>query len=297
MDLVHVLKALSHERRWVIVGACVALLAACLAMFKISVLPPELTPRSSAIAAGSTEVLVDSQQTFLGDLRREIEPLTQRAGAYAHFVESQAVVDALSRTTKIPSQDIALHGPVSAPSEAAAPTSEQRANDLSQDAEPYRVQVNFNGELPILSIFTQAPTVDGARVLANGMATALRTVVADIQEHSDKGVNRVDSVQIRQLGVAKAGMVSESASYVLGVLAFIGVFGASCIFILVARNFGVAWRKSDEEIGGLDPDRVAAHRAVHGQAPDHPPVGLTANDGGDGLPWEEDVRHQHATDY
>lgn len=289
MDLVHVLKALWNDRRWVVVGAVVALVAALISMFRIS--PFSLTPRSSDIAAATTEVLVDSQETFLGDLRREIEPLTLRAGAYAHFVESEAVVNALSHASKVPAREIAIHGPVANASEAADPTSEQRANDLRKDSEPYRVQVNFSGELPVLSIYTQAPTVEGARRLANGMAAALRSVVSSVQ--SDNGsVTKANSVRIRQLGPAQAGIVSESASYVLGVLVFVGVLGAACILILVARNVGEAWRESDEvkaPAHGLDPilDRAPAAEQ---------PVTLAdqrAPDVGD-IAWDDGARHHRA---
>lgn len=293
MDLVHVLRALWNDRRWVAVGAAVALVAALISMFKISPLSFEMTPRSSQIAAATTEVLVDSEETFLGDLHREIEPLTLRAGAYAHFVESEAMVNALSRASKIPAEQIAVHGPVANASEAADPTSEQRANDLRQDSEPYRVQVNFSGELPVLSIYTQAPTVEGARRLANGMATALRSVVSNIQDQSDSGLTKVDSVKIRQLGTAQAGVVSESASYVLGFLVFLGVFGAACILILVSRNVGDAWRESDE----ADAARVDLnHVSNHPPAPEHPPVtlaGPTGHQAADEIPWDDDVRQRH----
>jgi hypothetical protein len=297
MDLVHVLKALSRDRRWVIVGALVAALAATVSMFKVSPLSLELTPRSSEIAAATTEVLVDSQETFLGDLRREIEPLTLRAGAYAHFVESQAVVNALAKASDLSPEQIAVHGPVANASEASDPTSEQRANDIRQDSEPYRVQVNFSGELPVLSIYTQAPTVPGALRLANGMATALRTVVGDIQSHGEKGIATSDEVRIRQLGTAQGGVVTESASYALGLLVFIGVFGASCILILVLRNFGAAWRSDDEGAGGLGSTQAPQHPTP----PQQPPVVLTdpASTGTvDGIDWDKDVRHhEHATDY
>jgi hypothetical protein len=294
MDLVHVLKALWNDRRWVIAGASVALVVALISMFRISPTSFSLTPRSSDVAAATTEVLVDSQDTFLGDLRREIEPLTQRAGAYAHFVESEAVVNALAESSGIPANRIAVHGPVANASEAADPTAEQRANDLHADSEPYRVQVDFSGELPVLSIYTQAPTVESARRLANGMAAALRTVVSDIQSASADSVTRANSVRIRQLGTAQAGVVSESASYVLGVLVFIGVLGAACILILVARNVGQAWRESDEAAAGIDPvlDRPPA--------PGQPPVTLAgqAVPDVDAIAWDDEARHRHhaATD-
>jgi hypothetical protein len=292
MDLANVLKALWNDRRWVVVGAVVALAAALVSMFRISPLSLSLTPRSSDVAAATTEVLVDSQQTFLGDLRREVEPLTLRAGAYAHFVESEAVVDALARASKVPAREIAIHGPVANASEAADPTSEQRANDLRRDSEPYRVQVNFSGELPVLSIYTQAPTVDTARRLANGMATALRSVVSSIQNGSDSSLTRANSVRIRQLGTAQAGVVSESASYVLGVLVFIGVLGAACILILVSRNVGEAWRASDEAAAsaGLDP--------VLDRPPPTEQASVTLADqrasNVEGIAWDDGGRHHHA---
>jgi hypothetical protein len=246
MDLVQILRALWKDRLLVALGVGVALLAMLVSVFHVSSFPPSLTPRASNIASASTEVLIDSRRTFLGDLRREVAPLTERAGTYAHFVASDAVVAALADATGIPAERIDISGPQVNASEAAAPTAEQRANEIRQGDRPYRVQVDFGGELPILSIYAQAPTTEAAVLLANGMSTALRSVIDDFQVGSDKGVSGTNRVQIRQLGPAQGGVVGERASYVLGGLVFIGVLGAWCIFILVGRNVAAAWRRENE---------------------------------------------------
>jgi hypothetical protein len=238
MELIHVLKVLWRSRWLVAIGAAVALVGALVVSSRLSLMPPGLQDPTVRVGAASAEILVDAPKSALGDLRRETLPLTARSGILARFLGADGATDAIARESGIPEKDIAVAGPKltidGVPDQAAA----ERANKLRATAS-HLLQVQAADDLPLLTIFTQAPTAEGARKLANGTATALGKYLATYQQEADIPEGR--RTTIRQAGTARADEIVEKPSPVMPVAAFCFLLGAWCFAILAWPRVRQTW--------------------------------------------------------
>jgi hypothetical protein len=250
MELVHILNLLWRSRALVAVGAGLALLAA---------IAVGMRGQTTTAGQASAEILIDAQDSALGDLRRDVVPLVARSGIFARFLGADGVTQAIADDAGVREDDIAVVGPKlsvdGVPDEASA----ERALTVKDDA-THLVQVQQGDQLPLLTIFAQAPSEDEARSLANGTAGALQQYVTDYQEEAAIPENR--RVTIRQLGTAQAGEVTQSPSAILPVAVFFVVFGLSCLAIL-------AWPRVKESWGSLETAQPAA--ALNGDSADREP--------------------------
>lgn len=236
MELVEILRTLWGRRIVVAVGAVVALLLALTVLYKPT-LPPE--SRTTTIGAGSTEILIDAPKSTLGDIQRDITSLVSRGGILSRFLVTDEAAQGIGRESGLPARDITVAGAKlsidGVPDQSAA----NRAIRLGSSGR-YLVQVQQGDDLPLLSIFTEAPTAAEARKLANGTAAALAKSVTDIQ--AETGVPEKRRLTIRQLGSARSGELTEKPSVVLAFVVFCLAFGAFCLALLAGPWVVMAFR-------------------------------------------------------
>lgn len=233
MELVEILKSLWRSRAWVVVGAVLAVAAAIAAGTR---------GQTTQGGTASAEILIDARESALGDLRRETLPLVARSAIFARFLGADGATDAIAREAGLPTEEIAVLGPKllidGVPDQASA----ERAIELSDEAD-YLIQVQQGDDLPLLTIFTQAPTKEGASGLANSTAAALERYVSKYQERAAIPERR--RVTIRQLGSARSGDFKESPSAILPFAVFLAIFGLSCLAILAWPSITAAWRSPE----------------------------------------------------
>jgi capsular polysaccharide biosynthesis protein len=230
MELVHILKSL-WVRKYLVAVAFVLAVAVAAALHS----------KGTKVQGGtaSAEILIDAEQSALGDLRRDTLPLVARSGIFARFLGADGVTDAIAREAGIPVKDIAVIGPKlridGVPDQEAA----ERASQM-MGAASHLLQVQQGDDLPLLTIYTQAPSPEGARKLANGTADALEAYVSRYQE--EVGIPEKRRVAIRQLGEARASEFESAPGVVLPFMAFCVVFGLSCLAVIAWPNVKAAWR-------------------------------------------------------
>jgi hypothetical protein len=243
VELVHVLRQLSRRRRWVIVAALVAALAATATSYQIHVAPPSLEKRSLGVGAASTQVLVDAPRSSLANLDEDPAPLSSRALVYAQAMSGLQARSAIARESGLPERVIVTKGPFSSDANRSNfqnQPSEPRANAVLTEGDGYRLVFDAQQQLPIISIYAQAPTADGAQRLANGASRAMRRYVTKL----DKGQGKpAKPVVLRDLGPAEGGTVSKGVNLPIVVLAFIAVFGIGCVLIVLSSGFLREWRR------------------------------------------------------
>jgi hypothetical protein len=230
MELVHILKSLWARRYLVAVGFVVALAVAAMAYTK---------GETVKVGTASAEILIDAEQSALGDLRRDTLPLVARSGIFARFLGADGVTDSIAREAGIPKRDIAVVGPKLRIDGVPDQESAERANQMRGGAS-HLLQVQQGDDLPLLTIFTQAPTRDGARKLANSTADALEAYVTRYQDEA--GTPEKRRVAIRQLGEARSSEFESAPGLVLPFMAFCFVFGLSCFAIIAWPSIRAAWR-------------------------------------------------------
>lgn len=237
MDLVRILNELWDRRRWVVAAAVVALLAGISTSYKL----PSFEKKAQENGAASAQALIDSTQSTIGDVERDPTPLAARAVVLAQYMSSPEARTAIAKRMGLSPQQISAEGPFSTLTERSsyqAIPAGPRANQLTEEDALYRLVFDAQLELPIVSIYAQGPTADGAAKLAASATATLRSYVAGL----DKGVPRENRITATTLGAPEGGIVNSSASPVLAVLAFLGTFILLCVLIVVGSGLTRQWR-------------------------------------------------------
>lgn len=249
MELASTLKILWKRRRLVALGALVAAIAAMLSTYTVSLFPPGLHDRTNVFATASTQLLVDTPDSAFADLENEMTPLETRASVFARFLATPAALELIAREAKLPLDSIEAQGPydINLPVINQEPTAGKRSTQIIGEGALYRLRFENNPVLPIVAIFAQAPTKDGAIALANAVPRALRTYVQRIQaqQHTPPGRR----VVIRKLGDATGGVVNAGADVQIAALVFLVVFGAWCMLLVPAQTLARGWRQAGRPDG------------------------------------------------
>lgn len=246
MELARTLKILWHRRRLLALGALIAMVAAMLSVYQVGLFPPSLKSRTNVFAAASTQILVDTPGSAFADLNSELEPLDARAGVFARFLASPVAVALIAREAKLPFDAIEARGPydLNLPLSQQEPTAEKRSSQIIGEGAVYRLRFENNPALPIVSVFAQAPTTDGAVALAAAAPAALRSYVSRLQKQQQTPAD--SRVEIRQLGNATGGIVNKGANLQIGTLVFIVVLAGWCMLLIPAQTIARGWREAGD---------------------------------------------------
>jgi hypothetical protein len=244
VELVRIIEKLWRHRVLVSLGVLLSTLAALATAYHLTLLPPTLESRSIEFGSASTQVLIDAQTSPLLDLDAQLEPLSTRAEIYARLVESNEVRTAIARRVHLPPEQLVIEGRGGELGARATrePAAEQRANQLRGEAQTNRVLFVAEEGLPVVSVYTQAATAEGAVVLAKAAADGLIAYLEDLQ--SSRRVPERRKVEFRTLGDPEGGPVNEGASKVVALLAFISVMIAWCFGVLLLSGVFEGLRES-----------------------------------------------------
>jgi len=247
MEFAKTLKILWKRRRLVALGACIAAIAAMLSICTVSLFPPGLHNRTNVFATASTQLLVDTPDSAFADLANEMTPLETRASVFARFLATPAAIELIAREAKLPLDSIEAQGPydINLPVINQEPTADKRSTQIIGEGALYRLRFENNPVLPIVAIFAQAPTRDGAVALADAVPRALRAYVEQIQAHQHTPPER--RVVIRKLGDATGGVVNAGADKQIAALVFLVVFGAWCMLLVPAQTLARGWRQAGQD--------------------------------------------------
>jgi hypothetical protein len=264
-------------RRWplLVVGVLVAAVAAVSSVYRLE--GTKLKARSLQHSSATTQVLVDTPSSVLGNISQSLEPLNTRAEVYANFMASPAVLKLIGEQTGISGEQLYAAGPVNAnePRVVQEPTALKRNVEITGETAPYRLNFESQANLPTITINSQAPTTKQAVRLANAGAVSLQQYVTSLEN-----ANRISAhsrVTIRQLGSAHGAVVNGGISKALATIVFLVVFIFWCVFVLAATRFRKNWRASAVLTQAWDPENredqyghVAdgEHRGSHAQGDD-----------------------------
>ena len=156
-------------------------------------------------------------------------------------MRSNAVKEAISDATGIPADSIVAQGPYTTAggSQNLPRPSEARANEVRGEKDGYRLVFDYQQDLPIVSIYAQAPSAKSAIRLAAGTVEGVRTYISRLER--EQNVPAHAQTQIRELGAAEGGTVNAGADPIMAVLAFVGISiaGLGGILALTALARGV----------------------------------------------------------
>jgi hypothetical protein len=250
MEFALVLRELLSHRRALLVGAVVALLVAILSVYRISGFG--LKARGLQHSSASTQVFVDTTSSVLGSIGPALEPLQQRAAAYANFMASPTIMQLIGQRAGIAGDRLYAAGPVDSlvPRVVEEPTAVERNVEIVGEVAPYRLNFNDDPTLPTVGIYAQAPSTTQAIALANAAAWALADYVAGIQSANKTPASQ--RVVIRQLGSAKGGVSDSGISLSIALLAFLATFFVWCLGVLVLTRMRGTWKAA----GAVEAERT-----------------------------------------
>ena len=141
--------------------------------------PPGFTPRSYEIAAATTHVIVDTPRSVLIDLRQDtydLESLRNRAVLLGNVIASSGVLNQIAARVGVRAEDLQVQAPLTRAQLTPSVSSGQRrsTSDIVKSPEEYRLNIEANPSVPVLDIYGQAPTAEGAATLVNVSVARLR---------------------------------------------------------------------------------------------------------------------------
>ena len=232
-----------RHRFWLIPGVLIAVLAVLLKSYTIQLVPPSLERDSAEFAAASTQVLVDfPKRSSILDIASNTDPLVDRANIYSRLAPSPAVLELIARRAGIDAALIDARGPFKPGGERLMrePTAERRATQLRGERDEYRLRFDSEPDdyIPVVNIYSTAPTVAEATRLADAAADGLRAYVARIEREDGLPADR--SVRVRPLGTATGGVVNPGADRQIALLTFAATFVIWCLVVLLVSG---VWRR------------------------------------------------------
>jgi capsular polysaccharide biosynthesis protein len=256
MDLAQILRTLGRRKFALTIVVILAIAAALATGYKVSFNPPKLASKAVPSGQATTQILVDSPQSAIADLKQDTAPLVTRATVFAQFMTSSTIRERISNATGIPASQITAEGPFSGPGEPqnTVTPSEARGGQVRAQTHPYRLTFVAQEQIPLVSVYASAPTAPQAAKLANGVYTAVRGYVDEIA--AADATNPEHRVTVRQLGTAGASTVTTGGSKAIMVLAFLAIIIFGCLLIIAIA----ALRRSGEEIDDAVEEYVGALR-------------------------------------
>jgi hypothetical protein len=247
MELALVLRELWDRKIALALGLLVAIVAAVLSVYRLDGF--KLKPRALQYSGATTQVFVDAPSTVLGNVTSAVAPLTTVATLDANFMASPTVLNSIGQIAGVPGDQIYAAGPVdpSQPRAVVEPTALKRNVQLTGETAPYKLEFSNDPNLPMVGIYSQAPTTKQAIALANAAASGLAGYVTNLQ--ATENVPPKFRLTIRQLGRAVGGVVNAGISKKLAGIVFFAVFVLWCVLVLVGSRFRKTWQASAQAYG------------------------------------------------
>jgi hypothetical protein len=263
MEFALVLRELWGKKGWLAVGVLVSLIAVVLSIYQVQLLPPKLVKHDLQYSSASIQAFVDTPESFVGDVTRDITPGINRATVFANLMASPGAMGIVGRYAGIPGDQIWAAGPIDPTQQRVVvePTATKRNFQVSGESLPYRIDFLANPNLPIVSIYTQAPTTAQAVSLANASVRGLNDYI--YLQQTQQHIPVAARVVVRTIGPANGATVNGGIAKKLAFIVFVAAFAGWCVLVLIASRLRANWRRSGLmlQIGRVISDREGFFRA------------------------------------
>jgi hypothetical protein len=245
----------------VLASALLATFAAVWSVASISLFPPGLKSRGEGIATAQTQVVVDTPYSAVLDLRQptnDIDGLKNRAVLIGTLMSSTDVRGDIARRAGIPVERLHVVAPRTP--EQPRPVQDSSAKpgpgDLLKSTDQYRLDVQANPTIPLLTIDAQAPTAQASQRLANAGISGLRDYLKGLAA-SDGAPNGLQ-VRLRQLGAARGSVINQGVQAQVAIVVFALVFLLSLLAAMLIARVRRGWQLTAPKHDG---DEGRAHPA------------------------------------
>jgi hypothetical protein len=224
----------TRTRRILAVGVVSALAALGCAIANSGIIggfPPKLRLNHLQIAAATSHVNVDMESgrpplvQLRGTPPADVRTLTYRAELLGRVMVSQPVLERIEKRCGIRAGQLSGLGRTTAnvPIALIEPDSERRASEIRASKTPFRLEMQSRPLLPVIDVYTQAPTVEGATCVADAAPLALAEYMRSLALEQRVSVETLASLQ--PLGPARGSVTNGGAAVTIAMLTFVTVFG------------------------------------------------------------------------
>jgi hypothetical protein len=241
------LRELSKLKTGLIVSAVLAFAVAFTSIYRIGLSPPGVHPRALELGAATTQVLVDTPTSQAADLSNinsdplAIVALNSRATLLGNVMASTPVRAYIGRLVGVDASQIQATTPITAnvPRSVTEPPSAPRATDLIASTDHYKIDVQVDPTVPVITVSAEGPSEDSAVRLANAAVEGLRQYLADLSVRQNVAPDK--QVKLEQLGPAHGGVVNKGMAVEVALLVFFGVFGICCCAVIFLSRAREGW--------------------------------------------------------
>lgn len=235
------------------VGLAIVLVLATLAaarfLFAISLLPPGIAAKPFGLASASTHVLVDTPRSSAIDLREDtysFTELTNRTLLLGNLMASPPVREYIARRSGVPAQSVIVSPPATIDQPRALPDSlrKPKSTDILKSPDEYRLSIQANPTVPILDVYSEAPTSQEALDLANGAVRGLRDYLSVLA--ASRSTPPSAQVRLKQLDRATGGSIAKGTSIQFAIVAFVLVFATASAAVLFIARVRRGWSASGD---------------------------------------------------
>jgi hypothetical protein len=160
-------------------------------------------------------------------------------------MDSGPVREFVARRAGIPAGALEVVTPRT-PDQPPPPTqaeNRKHSSDIVKPGAEYRLDIEANPTVPILDIYTQAPTARVAKRIADAAVEGARRYVAGLA--NTRTTPAGDVVRLEQLGPARGGVINAGVGVQLTLVSFLLVFGACAAAVLALSRIRQGWRAAE----------------------------------------------------
>ena len=228
-----------RRHRTLLVCVLAGFMAALLSVDRISGFPPVVTPRATDIATAHTSLIIEPPTPIVLDPNATaygVQALMNRAVLLGNVLASPQARSALAGQMRTPITNLEVTAPGTPQYPLPDPDVDhtRKVTDMLRYNDLYRVSYEVNSSVPVVDVYSEAPSVAAAVHLANASVALLRSYVRAAAAASKTPA--ADRVTLTQLGSAQGGVTNPGSSLQLAALAFaLGVVGARLLIALIGR--------------------------------------------------------------
>jgi hypothetical protein len=170
-----------------------------------------------------------------------LAPMTVRADLLGNIMASIPVRAYIARLLGVDASQIQATSPITAavPRAVTEPLSAPRATDLLASTDHYKLDIQADPTVPIISVSSEAPSATAAVRLANAAVDGLRQYLTVLGSRQRVPPNV--QVQLEQLGTAHGGVVNKGMAQQMAFLVFLTVFGICCCAVVFVSRMRRGW--------------------------------------------------------
>ncbi len=243
------IRSLSRHRLGLAVSALIAAGAALLSVATISLLPPGIHSRSVDIAAASTQVMLDTPDSLMVDVRQDaamLEGFTDRAVLLGNVMTREPVRLYIADQAGIPVEALMVEAPLTARQprrRRVEPGREMHVSDVVATSDQHRLSIQADPTVPLIDVYAQAPTAAGAEAIANAAVDGLRRYLDDVATES--GTPSRAQLELVQLGRAHGAVINAGSGLQVAFVAFLLTFAICCALVVAIDRVRRGWRLAD----------------------------------------------------